>query len=667
MKIRAIRYQNFRNFEKKGEILFDTSGKVTVIYGTNGVGKTTLHQLFRWILYDKVSFNKTTSETKLYNLEKGSKLGLESSIMVWGEVEFEHNGDIYCARREYEYYKQSNGNIIRKKDSDFFNVQKKYDSNDWRDVKYPDILIESVLPYGLSPYFFFDGETMIADLKIRGTDSAKILRKALYTIFDLEAYEKAIDDLGSTTRSQSVIGQLETKRLKAAEDASEEAVVKQYLRDIKLISRQLEGLTEENEELTNDIEQMESRLTEISESIGSNRSKQQLESARKTLVDTINDYKNSIKKEKLRFGKEIENSYAYLLISEVIKDADARLYMKVQDEEKKIIPGLTKELILSLLNKNGAGKCICGHDIDEQVIDELEKWKSYFPPASYKATYDRFKHTASRYSREYDENSLYEFLKNIVGFKKRIKEYEDKIDEIDEELKDTGDIDKLIDERKAIEESLKEKRRKLKDNNDAIAEKNRQKRIREKKTTNMQNAGGEVDRIAAQIGFVERVIAYFKLEIQNRIKEYSSTLQDCIQDLVDSMLTSKRTVALNEEFQLIVKDSYDDESKSEGQFAVVSFAYIGGILKVLKTHEKIQNKEYPLVLDGPFSKLDPVQKKNVIRVIPEYAPQVIIFSKDPLDEFFTPNMVGRVYTMVSNDEKNNTVIEEGNLWKQGLI
>ena len=42
-------------------------------------------------------------------------------------------------------------------------------------------------------------------------------------------------------------------------------------------------------------------------------------------------------------------------------------------------------------------------------------------------------------------------------------------------------------------------------------------------------------------------------------------------------------------------DSYDDESKSEGQFAVVSFAYIGGIFKVLKSHEKLKNKEQELM------------------------------------------------------------------------
>lgn len=79
------------------------------------------------------------------------------------------------------------------------------------------------------------------------------------------------------------------------------------------------------------------------------------------------------------------------------------------------------------------------------------------------------------------------------------------------------------------------------------------------------------------------------------------------------MLTSKREVQLSEDFQLQVKDSYGDESKSEGQFAVISFAYIGGILKVLKSYKKLADKEYPLILDGPFSKLDDEQKEMSLR------------------------------------------------------
>lgn len=67
MKIKNIEYENFRNFKDHGMIKCSTDGKVTIIYGKNGDGKTTLHQLFQWIIYGQVKFNKTTTD-HLYNL-----------------------------------------------------------------------------------------------------------------------------------------------------------------------------------------------------------------------------------------------------------------------------------------------------------------------------------------------------------------------------------------------------------------------------------------------------------------------------------------------------------------------------------------------------------------------------------------------------------------------
>ena len=128
------------------------------------------------------------------------------------------------------------------------------------------------------------------------------------------------------------------------------------------------------------------------------------------------------------------------------------------------------------------------------------------------------------------------------------------------------------------------------------------------------------------------------------------------------MLTSKRTVEVSPEFTIKVYDSHGDESKSEGQFAVVSFAYIGGVFRLIQEENNLKEKEYPLVLDGPFSKLDPDQRQNVIDAIPQFAPQVILFSKDSLQDYFPKDSIGHVWTIRSKDEKNIAKVEEGYLW-----
>ena len=42
MRINRIEFENFRNYRDRGSITFPTDGSVTIIYGPNGVGKTTM-------------------------------------------------------------------------------------------------------------------------------------------------------------------------------------------------------------------------------------------------------------------------------------------------------------------------------------------------------------------------------------------------------------------------------------------------------------------------------------------------------------------------------------------------------------------------------------------------------------------------------------------------
>ena len=98
MKISKIEYENFRNFRDRGEIRCSTDGKVTIVYGKNGEGKTTLHQLFQWIFYGQVHFNKTTTD-RLYNHQYESDQPIGATFDVFGCIHNEHDGKQYSDRR----------------------------------------------------------------------------------------------------------------------------------------------------------------------------------------------------------------------------------------------------------------------------------------------------------------------------------------------------------------------------------------------------------------------------------------------------------------------------------------------------------------------------------------------------------------------------------------
>lgn len=220
---------------------------------------------------------------------------------------------------------QVNDDIIHKQEDDTFCVQKQNDLGDWKELEDPEALIEEVLPSGLAPYFFFDGETMIADLKIRGMDSAKTLKKALHSIFELEVYENALKDIGTIKNAQSALGQLHRKKLDAFEKVTKEKKAKDYIREIRILEDKIEIIETENSQFNNRIAEYTKRISEISELIGTSKSKKELENSRGTLQKNIKQYNEDIKKILLNFGKEIEDNYAYLLITTVVKDAEQRL------------------------------------------------------------------------------------------------------------------------------------------------------------------------------------------------------------------------------------------------------------------------------------------------------------------------------------------------------
>ena len=157
MKISKIEYENFRNFKDRGEIRCSTDGKVTIVYGKNGDGKTTLHQLFQWVFYGRVHFNKTTTD-RLYNLQYENDLPIGSLFDVFGCIDFEHDGKQYSVRRTYTYKK---GLSESERIADDFSVSMMDEDNNWRRLDKPKETIEKLLPSGLSDYFFFDGESMI--------------------------------------------------------------------------------------------------------------------------------------------------------------------------------------------------------------------------------------------------------------------------------------------------------------------------------------------------------------------------------------------------------------------------------------------------------------------------------------------------------------------------
>ena len=646
MKIKRLGYENFRAFKKHGNICFSTDGKVNIIYGGNGAGKTTLHQLFQWVFYNTTSFNKSSSD-KLYNLEYESEQEINSSFSVIGEIEFEHEGKLYLLRREWQYQKKMSSSInINKR----VTLSYKTEDYDWERVPGDSsIFIEKILPSGLSTYFFFDGERMITDLMEKGQDSSKKLKKALYSIFNLNLFEKASRHIGSSDIKTSVIGKLYLSRTGTGNQAN-----------IDALRANIENATGQIEEAEANIDSRETEKTtnaqeirEISETIGGAKTRKEYEELRKTLKNAADSLAKQIEDEQLLFGERLVQHYPKILASRSVMLAKKKLKHKLDTET--LIPGIEKPLIEAILN--GDGHCICGQPLNENARAHLAHYIDLLPPASYKRVYDIFTResesvaTATRYD-------LTKHIKKVLDLKRQQHETEEKVRAIDEELKVITDIQGLVDRRRALEAENRRLDIELNQFRDRLSKLklylNKQKRDFDSEVeSNSSNAI-----ISRKISIMQAIKQHFDNELIKLAREYSKKLCAAIQHLLETMLTTKRSVEMSEDFLLRVFDNFNDEYKSEGQFAVVTFAYIGGIFRIINEDVDIPQKEFSLVLDGPFSKLDPDNKQNVLNCIPEYAPQIILFSKDDLNLLIRPERMGKVYNISSNEYRNVAIVEE---------
>ncbi|MDU8692092.1 hypothetical protein RX411_12415 [Faecalibacterium prausnitzii] len=512
-----------------------------------------------------------------------------------------------------------------------------------------------MIPSGLSDYFFFDGESMIADLRVKGRDSADKLKSALYSMFDLDVIEAALNDIGRDDLKTTALGKLFLSKGTIASDSETKALKT----DIEGIQSQIGRLKDALEKDNTRKSELQQAIQSVSEQIGKHKSKAEYEAERRKLKRQRDVFLSNADESKKQFGDAVMDMFPPLLISKSVDDAKNKINLKIA--QNKLPAGLQKRLLHYLLSKSTT-ECICGRPLGEDERKHLEGFLDMLPPKSYTNLYNEFVQTARLWGKGYDKGTIDAKIIAVSHNNAEAEACEQAIRQLDEEEKKSADVEDLIVQRQQAEQEIRELDKRLTDYSTKIKAWNAllKKKMNEFDEKTKQSQAGKIAQ--RRIEILKTVSEGFQSQLEKESLAFSQKLEINIQDLINRMLTSQRKVSVTPEFSVRITDSYNDESKSEGQFAVVSFAYIGGILKMLQSEGSLKEKEYPLVLDGPFSKLDMIQRQNVVDELPQFAPQVILFSKDDLQEVFSKESIGSVWTIQSNEEKNVAHVEEGFLW-----
>lgn len=356
-----------------------------------------------WIIYGQVKFNKTTTD-HLYNLAFESEQEYGTIFDVMGRIDFEHDGSLYSLTRKHTYKK---GLDDSEKIGEELSLQKRDEDYNWKRVDRPMETIEKLLPSGLSEYFFFDGESMIADLRVKGKDSASKLRKALYSMFDLDVIESALSHIGRTDLRTTVLGKLYLSQATIA-GGSQLSAIKTNIENaqnvITDVSRQISEATEERQK-------KKDLITQISEQIGGTKSKAEYEAQRSGFKRQRDRFLANAASDQAQFGDVIMEMFPQLLISKAVNDAKGKLNLKVSTTN--LPSGVNKRLITYLL-KLSTQKCICGHDLGEVEREHIKEYLALLPPKSYSSLYQDFTKTATMWGNGYDKEKIEIIIKRVL-------------------------------------------------------------------------------------------------------------------------------------------------------------------------------------------------------------------------------------------------------------
>lgn len=654
MKLTKIEMENFRCYKDRQVLEFDTNGKITLVYGLSGHGKSTLMQFINWMFYNIPPKSKKTEANKpLYNVVKYEETDIGKRITVFGSIDFVHNAIEYSLIKKIVYVKEL---IYPRIESSEFILNYKAENGSW--IPYSgdvNAKINEIVPKALSTYFFFSGEENVIE------ETSSDLKRAIYNMFGLTKYENAIKHLGDKTDKKSVIYHYHKLRNESKPIAISGTATELLSKAVKY--REAFAKEQKNyDAYVARIKKLDERITELTKEIAVNSvdpTKRTNElNSRKKVIEVC---EKLILDDKEKISKLLYKCVPYLILSDKAKYT--RKVMLDSAKEKKTFKGLMK---MTLEDIKEQGTCVCGRCIGPEQIKHINYILDSMPPNS-------FDYTLSEFIRNTDisnENAkeLYSqfdtILSEITSNKIQITDEEKEINNIIEELKNS-DSEALKTKAKEIE-----KLREFKKNDEKNAQESYRKytnwQAYAKKYTNEYTQVSEYETtkgvLEDKIFVLEKVKKSIEARFNKRKEDTITELEKSIREVYELLSTRKEDFSTNKKF-LNADFTLRQEYKAGGQEIIDVYSYIIGMIKAMKQDDEESDSEFPVVIDAPFSKTDHIQVEHVIDVMPNIVSQTAMFTFDidKIREHADLSKFGKVWFIESDENQEVSKIVKGDL------
>lgn len=658
MLINKVYIENFRCYYGENNISLNKNGKITLIYGDSGRGKSSFLQFFRWMFYSEYDFGKTDDKA-IFNEVAYKEKKPGEKLRVSGRIEFEHLGVQYSLIKSFMVTVSFNVKGARI-DSQETNLSI-LNNNNWEPFA-GDISnkINSILPKALSKYFFLDGEKA-RDIVLNSSE----LKKAISAMFGLNVYEEALSHIGHKNKGNSVLGYYNremTGKLKPQSGLLNNMTPAEFQEAIQDLYEEIEDLKAQRHEIIDKIEAKNTRKEEIFKIIGEANSQNNIKRLIKLDEDAIKRNEGIIKNKQKEIGNLFYKTYPYLFLAKLASKSSTILREKnlsFAHSYHNIFENLKKDLLKEILEK---GTCVCGRELDKESEKRINDIVSVMPPDSYTYQFGQFV-SKSKNKIQWAEHEIMNYdliLNEIAKLEKENKGYLDDIRDKMDDLKRLEGATVLVEELEQIKADIDQLSRLKAGLEGKIAQKKQIYEISNKKLESVLKNNQVSTKYTEIINFFEQLKQLIAVEKNNREQQVKTVLNDCVRSVFKKLTTQTELDAGKLQF---IKDDFSLRTTylSGGQLAVDEYSYVIGIVKALKECD-VDNDENPIIIDAPFAFTGDEQSEHIFRTLPTISNQTVLLTLDlhKIREALGDTKLYDFY-IIKNDSQEKATIERGNI------
>ena len=656
MLIHNVKITNFRCYYGTSSLTFNSDGKITLIYGDSGYGKSSFLQFFRWMFYGDYYFG-SNDDKPLFNIAAYNEFKTGENVEVSGQIDFEHLGVSYRLNKTqlFSIAIRMNNSTLQKTD---WKLQILGEDGGYHPFA-GDLAnkINSILPKELSKYFLLDGERS-RDIVLNSGE----LKKAIYSLFGIDAYNEAITHIGSRNAKFSVLGHY--AGLLAANTT--QMVGNMSITDMQEATQELYETIEEmkakRKEVMATIEQKNARRDEIFKILGAVSSKGNIESLIKANQRTIKDNESKIITCQHNIGNLFYRSYPYLFLAEIASKSSTVLRKKnleYASNYRNVFENLKKDLLKEIIEKN---MCVCGRELDDESRNRINGIIDIMPPGSYVYEFGQFVSKAkNRIKKAQTDTMGYESLTSTIAkLEEENRHLDDEIHEKLEELKRLNDSKDLVEELEQIKLDIEKLNREKAGYEGKIAQKKQIYEMSNKQLNAALKNSKVSGQFAEKIEFFEQVADLLKKERDAREIQVRATLNLCVREIFKKLTTqteldADRIQFVNNDFSL--RTTY----LTGGQLAVDVYSYVIGIIKALQEC-KMDNNENPIIVDAPFAFTGNIQSEHIFKTLPTVSKQTILLTLDlnKIKKLLSETDLYEFY-VIKNESQEKATIERGDI------